>query len=84
MDNVGKFYVHWGIVYGYLVYFMAIWCILWLFGVFYGYLVYFMAIWCILWLFGMFYGHFMVIWYIFPRFGILCPEKSGSRICLER
>jgi hypothetical protein len=28
-----------------------------------------------------FCGHFVifiVIWYIFPRFGILCPEKSGT------
>jgi hypothetical protein len=40
-----------------------------------------MAIWYILWLFGIFYGHlvyFMVIWYIFPRFGKLHQEKSGN------
>jgi hypothetical protein len=30
-----------GIFCGLLVYFMAIWYILWLFGIFYGYLVYF-------------------------------------------
>jgi hypothetical protein len=31
--------------------------------------------------FGLFYGHwkyFMVIWYIFPRFGMLYQEKSGN------
>jgi hypothetical protein len=33
-----------------------------------------MAIWYILWPFG----YFVVIWYIFPRFGILCQEKSGN------
>jgi hypothetical protein len=42
------------------------WHILWSFGIFYGH-------------FGIFYGHlYLVIWYIFPRFGILCQEKSGS------
>jgi hypothetical protein len=45
-----------------LVYFMAIWC------------TYFMAIWCILWPFG----NVVVIWYIFPLFGILHQEKSGN------
>jgi hypothetical protein len=37
--------------------------------------------WYILWLFGIFNGHllqFVVIWYIFPRFGILYQEKSGN------
>jgi hypothetical protein len=38
-----------GIFYGHLVYFMAIWYILWPFGIFYGHLVYFVAIWYILW-----------------------------------
>jgi hypothetical protein len=44
---------------------------------------------CILWTFGLcffrpfniFYGHlvyFGLIWYIFPRFGILYQEKSGN------
>jgi hypothetical protein len=37
-------------------------------------LVYFMAIWNILQSFG----NIVVIWYIFPRFGILCQEKSGN------
>jgi hypothetical protein len=55
-----------------LVYFIAIWYILWPFGIFCGHLVYFVAIWYILWPFGIFCGHlvqFMVIWYIFTRFG---------------
>jgi hypothetical protein len=44
-------------------------------------LVYFMCIWPILWLLEIFYGHlvhFAVIWYIFPRFGMLYQEKSGN------
>jgi hypothetical protein len=24
------------------------------------------------------FGNFEAIWYIFPHFGILCPEKSGN------
>jgi hypothetical protein len=35
------------------------------------------------WPFGKFYGHlvyFTVIWYIFPRFGMLHREKSGNRV----
>jgi hypothetical protein len=24
------------------------------------------------------FGNVVVIWYIFPRFGILCQEKSGN------
>jgi hypothetical protein len=43
-------------------------------GIFYGYLEYFTVIWYILWPFG----NVVVIWYIFPRFGILCQEKSGN------
>jgi hypothetical protein len=42
--------------------------------IFYGHLEYFTVIWYILWPFGT----VVVIWYIFPRFGILCREKSGS------
>jgi hypothetical protein len=37
--------------------------------------------WYILWSFGMIHGHsvhFVVIWYVFPGFGILCEEKSGN------
>jgi hypothetical protein len=45
------------IYYGHLVYFTAIWYILWPFGIFCGHLVYFVAIWYILWPFGIFCGH---------------------------
>jgi hypothetical protein len=38
-------------------------------------LVYFMAIWSILWPFGIFYDYLV---HLFPRFGMLCLEKSGS------
>jgi hypothetical protein len=40
-----------------------------------------MSTWFILWPFEIFYGHweyFVVIWYIFPRFGMLYLEKSGN------
>jgi hypothetical protein len=37
-------------------------------GIFYGYLEYIRVIWNILWPFG----NLVTIWYIFPRFGILC------------
>jgi hypothetical protein len=40
-----------------------------------------MAIWSILRLFGIFCdhsGYFMVIWDIFPRFGMLYQEKPGN------
>jgi hypothetical protein len=43
-------------------------------GIFYDHLVYFTAIGNILWP----YGIFVVIWYIFSRFGILDKEKSGN------
>jgi hypothetical protein len=45
------------------------------------FLVYFMTIWSILLQLEIFYGHlvrFVVIWYNFPRFGILDQEKSGN------
>jgi hypothetical protein len=54
------------IFYGRLVYFVAIWYILWPFGIFCGHLVYFLAIWYIFWplvvkycgqLGSIFYGH---------------------------
>jgi hypothetical protein len=35
-----------GILHGHMVYFMAIWFILWPFGIFYGYLVYSFPFWC--------------------------------------
>jgi hypothetical protein len=37
-------------------------------------LEYIPAIWYILWPFG----NLVAIWYIFPRFGILCKEKSAN------
>jgi hypothetical protein len=40
----------------------------------YGHLEYFTAIWYIWWPFGT----VSIIWYIFPRFGISCKEKSGT------
>jgi hypothetical protein len=46
-------------------------------GIFYGHLEYFTVIWYILWPFG----NVVVIWYIFPRFGLLCQEKSGNPDC---
>jgi hypothetical protein len=44
-------------------------------------LVYFVSIWSILRALEIFFGHvvyFVVIWYIFPRFGMLYQEKSGN------
>jgi hypothetical protein len=38
------------------------------FGIFYGHLVYITAIWSILWPFS----NLVAIWFILPRFGILC------------
>jgi hypothetical protein len=46
-------------------------------------LVFFMAIWSIFSPFDIFYGHLVylgVIWYIFPRFGMLHQEKSGNPV----
>jgi hypothetical protein len=45
-----------------------------------------MSVWNILQPFGIFNGHFgnfVVIWYIFPPFGILCQEKSGNPACRQ-
>jgi hypothetical protein len=42
-----------------------------------------MTIWSILWPLEIFYSHlvhFAVIWYIFPRSGILDQEKSGNPV----
>jgi hypothetical protein len=39
-----------------------------------------MAIWYILLPIGKFYGDFVVLGYIFPRFGILYPGKSGNPV----
>jgi hypothetical protein len=41
---------------------------------FIGHLKYFTGVKCILWPFG----NVVVIWNIFPRFGMLCQEKSGN------
>jgi hypothetical protein len=44
-------------------------------------LIYILVIWNTLLPLGIFYGHlgnFVVIWYIFHRFGILYQEKSGN------
>jgi hypothetical protein len=43
-------------------------------GILLGYLEFVTAIWYMLWPFG----NFVAIWYIFPRFGQLCQEKSGN------
>jgi hypothetical protein len=43
-------------------------------GLFYGRLEYFTLIWYI----SCPLGNVVVIWYIFPRVGILCHEKSGN------
>jgi positive regulator of sigma E activity len=43
----------------------------------------FSAIWCILRLFGIFCGYlfyFVVIWYIFPRFGMLYQKNLATRV----
>jgi hypothetical protein len=64
IPNLGKFckVLKWKM----LVWFVAIWYILWPFGVFYG-------IWYILWPFGVFYG----IWYILWPIGILYVWPFG-------
>jgi hypothetical protein len=69
MENVGIFSDH-------LEYISAIWKIFRSFDTFYGHLVHFMAIWHILWPFG----SLVAIWYISPRFGIMCQEKSGRPV----
>jgi hypothetical protein len=43
-------------------------------GIFYGHLEILRSFGFILWPFG----NVAEIWYIFPRFGILCQEKSGN------
>jgi hypothetical protein len=49
-------------------------------GIFYGHFEYNMASWNILWPFG----NLVAIWYIFPRFGIVCQEKSGNHFTETR
>jgi hypothetical protein len=43
------------------------WYILWPSGIYYGYFVHFCP-----------FCNLVAIWYIFPRFGMLCQEKSGN------
>jgi hypothetical protein len=65
-----------GIFFGHLVYFTAIWSILWPFW----YISWQFGIFCA-YIFGIFCGllvYFMFNWYIFPRFGLLYQEKSGN------
>jgi hypothetical protein len=45
-------------------------------GIVNGHLGYFTVIWYNLYPFG----NVVVIWYIFPRFGKLCQEKSGNPV----
>jgi hypothetical protein len=45
-------------------------------GIFYGHLKYSTVIWYILWPFG----NVVVVWYLSPRFGKLCQEKSGNPV----
>jgi hypothetical protein len=50
-------------------------------------LIYYIVIWSILWPFYIFDGHvlyFMVIYYISPRFCMLCHEKSGNPVLANR
>jgi hypothetical protein len=47
-------------------------------GIFYGHWEYFTVIWYILWLFG----NVVVIWYIFPRFGILCQKNLATLVLI--
>jgi hypothetical protein len=68
-------YILWlfGIICGYLLYFvviwyryfLVIWYIFWLFGIFFGHLVYF-------WSFGV----FLVIWYVFLVLVRVVPRKN--------
>jgi hypothetical protein len=44
-------------------------------GICFGHVEFFTVIWYILWPFG----NVVVIWNIFPRFGLFCKEKSGNR-----
>jgi hypothetical protein len=45
-------------------------------GIFYGHVEYFTIVWYILWPFG----NVVIIWYIFPCFGVLCQGKSGNPV----
>jgi hypothetical protein len=66
-----------------LVYFVAVWYILWPFGIFCGHLAYFVAIWNILWpfgihyiwFFGIFYGHLVYFMALFQVL-VYCTKKN--------
>jgi hypothetical protein len=45
-------------------------------GIFYGHLVYFTV--NLVYFVANWYAYFLVIWYIFPHFGMLYQEKSGN------
>jgi hypothetical protein len=51
-------------------------------GILDGHLEYLLAIWNIVWPFGTYilwpFGNLVAIGYIFPRFGTICPVKSGN------
>jgi hypothetical protein len=58
--------------------FLAVCYILWLFGIFFPFWFAYMYV--------IFYGHlvhFVAIWYILPRFGMLYREKSGNPVLSE-
>jgi hypothetical protein len=59
---------------GWYIMYMTIWNILQPFQIYYDHFKYITTIWYNLWHFG----NLEAIWYIFPRFGIMCPEKSGN------
>jgi hypothetical protein len=77
-----------GLLYGLLVYFMAVWYILWPFGILYGHLEYFVVIWYIHIFCGhlvhIFCGHLVHLFcghlVYFPHFGMLYQEKSGNPV----
>jgi hypothetical protein len=49
------------------------WCILWPLEIFFS------AIWYIL----LPFGNLVVVWYIFPRFGIFYQQKSGNPVSIS-
>jgi hypothetical protein len=63
--------------YGHLVYFTAIWYILWQFGTLYGYSVHYMVIWYIIWLFGTLYGYLV---HYLPALVCCTMENLATRL----
>jgi hypothetical protein len=47
--------------------------------IFYVHVVYFTAKWCTYIFYGHL-GHFVIVWYILSRFGMLYREKSGNPV----